>query len=129
MYEKSIGFSFEIEVFSKNKKKGETFWKCDGFSAQIKVFSKKTKKGHLDTDCSVAFQTQTEQRGKGVWVGMLNILRGKNILYCPKNIKLPKILTQNCSKSMKSRPITQILMQNRPKNIEIAQKLPEISTP
>ena len=54
------------------------------------VFSKKTKnKVHLDTDCSVAFHTQTEQRGKGVWVGVLNILRGQkqNHIILPKKYK------------------------------------------
>ena len=51
------------------------------------MFSKKTKnKVHLDTDCSVAFHTQTEQRGKGVWVGVLNILREQK----QKHIILPK---------------------------------------
>ena len=41
---------------------------------------------------SVAFQKKGNRRKRGVWEGMLNILRGKN---CPKNMKLSKIFTQN----------------------------------
>ena len=71
MLEKSIGFAVQIQV----------------------IFKKKEKKGHLFISYfSVGFQKKGKEREKGVWVGMLNILRGQN---CPKSMKLPKILTRD----------------------------------
>ena len=89
-------------------------WNWDGFPVRIKVISKK-KRVFNEIETAFLFKLRwfpTEKRG--VCVCMLKkILRGQN---CPKNMKLPKTLTQNCPKNIKS---LKILTQNCPNNMKL----------
>ena len=100
-------FSVQFVVISKKKRGLHSNWA--GFSVQIVMTSKKRKKvlhSHWDgfsVQRSEYFSKQT----------------------CPKDMKLPKILTQYCPKNMIS---PEILTQNRPKYMKLPKILLEIRT-
>ena len=106
------------------KQKNKVFTKIETvFLSKLRCSPKQS--GHLDTDCSVAFQKQTERRGKGVWMGMLKILWGQK----QKHIKLPKKykIAQNFdAKLPKICKMAQNFEAKLPKKFKIARNFTQI---